>query len=106
MIYVAGFNPRVKAVVSEVPGMGQPADARGFTQAGTEGQRIAPSKARGEIDIVPRPAGMPDSLKGAGAYRSMWLYRPRSAAMNVCAPTLIIDQEREEYGVAKIRGWL
>lgn len=98
MIHVAGFDPRVKAVVCHVPGMGQVADARGFTQAGPEGQRIATSMARGEIDIVPRPAGMPASLKGAGDYRTMWLYRPRLAALNGRAPTLIIDQEDEEYG--------
>lgn len=98
VIHVAGFDPRVKAVVSQVPGMGQVADARGFTQAGPEGQRIATSMARGEIDIVPRPAGMPASLKGAGDYRTMWLYRPRLAALNGRAPTLIIDQEDEEYG--------
>jgi len=48
VIYVAGTDPRVKAVVSQVPGMGQAADARGFTRAGPEGQRIATAMARGE----------------------------------------------------------
>ena len=98
MIYVAGTDPRVKAVVSQVPGMGQAADAQGFTHSGPEGRQIATAMARGEVDIVPRPAGMPDSLKGAGDFRTMWLYRPRAAAANVRAPTLIIDQADEEYG--------
>lgn len=28
----------------------------------------------------------------------MWRYLPRAAAANIRVPTLIIDQEREEYG--------
>lgn len=98
VVYVAGTDPRVKAVVSQVPGMGQAADDRGFTHMGTKEQSIATAMARGEIDIVPRPAGMPDSLKGSGDSRTMWLYRPRAAAGNIRVPTLIIDQEQEEYG--------
>jgi uncharacterized protein len=98
VIHVAGTDPRVKAVVSQVPGMGQAPDARGFTHIGPAGQQIASAMARGEIDIVPRPPGMPDSLKGAGDSRTLWLYRTRVAARNVRAPTLIIDQEKEEYG--------
>ncbi|MEZ5557651.1 MAG: alpha/beta fold hydrolase [Pseudomonadales bacterium] len=98
VIYLAGTDPRVKAVVSRVPGMGQAPDAQGFTHIGPEGQQIATAMARGETDVVPRPAGMPDSLKGAGDFRTMWLYRPRAAARNVRVPTLIIDQEDEEYG--------
>lgn len=98
VIYVAGTDPRIKAVVSQVPGMGQAADARGFTHIDPEGQRVASAMARGELDIVPRPAGMPDSLKGAGDSRTLWLYRPRTLAANVRVPTLIIDQEHEEYG--------
>jgi uncharacterized protein len=98
VIYVAGTDPRVKAVVSQVPGMGQAPDARGFTHIGPAAQQIASAMARGEIDIVPRPPGMPDSLKGAGDSRTLWLYRPRVAARNIRVPTLIIDQEHEEYG--------
>jgi dienelactone hydrolase len=98
VLYVAGTDPRVKAVVSQVPGMGQAPDAHGFTHMDPEGQRVATAMARGEIDVVPRPKGMPDSLKGAGDFRTMWLYAPRIAARNIRVPTLIIDQEHEEYG--------
>lgn len=98
VLYVAGTDARIKAVVSQVPGMGQAPDADGFTHIDPEGQRVATAMARGEIDIVPRPAGMPDSLHGAGDFRTMWLYAPRVAARNVRAPTLLIDQEHEEYG--------
>ena len=63
-----------------------------------EGQKIASAMARGEVEMVPRPAGMPDSLKGAGDFRTMWRYLPRVAAANIRVPTLIIDQEDEEYG--------
>jgi hypothetical protein len=78
--------------------MGPAPDERGFTHIDPEGQRIATALARGKIEVVPRPAGMPESLKGAGDFRTMWLYRPRAAARNVRVPTLIIDQEHEEYG--------
>lgn len=98
VIYLAGTDPRVKAVVSQVPGMGQAADAHGFTHNAPEAQRIASAMARGEIDVMPRAPGIPDSLKGAADVRTMWLYRPRTAAANIRIPTLIIDQEAEEYG--------
>ncbi len=98
VIFVAGTDPRIRAVVSQVPGMGQAPDADGFSHMDPEGQRIATAMARGELDVVPRPKGMPDSLKGAGDYRTMWLYLPRIAARNIRVPTLIIDQEEEEYG--------
>ena len=69
VIYVGGTDPRPKAIVSQVPGMGSAPDADGFTHMPPEGQDIASRMARGEIDIVPRPAGMPDSLKGAGDFQ-------------------------------------
>ncbi len=98
VIYLAGTDPRVKCVVSQVPGMGPAADESGFTHRDPEGDRIAEQMARGELAVVPRPAGMPDSLKGAGDFRTMWQYQPRRAAANIRVPTLIIDQEEEEYG--------
>lgn len=98
VIYVAGNDPRIKAVVSQVPGMGSVPDERGFTAIVPEGQQIASAMSRGEVDVVPRPASMPDSLIGAGDFRTMWRYLPRVAAANIKVPTLIIDQEEEEYG--------
>lgn len=98
VIHVAGHDARVKAVVSQVPGMGQAPDARGFAHMGPEGQRVGAAMALGGMTQVPRPPGMPDSLKGAGDSRTLWLYQPRRAAANIRVPTLIIDQEHEEYG--------
>ncbi len=98
VLYIAGTDPRIKAVVSQVPGMGPALEQNGFAAIPPEGQQIGSAMARGEVDVVPRPAGMPDSLKGAGDFRTMWRYLPRVAAGNIKVPTLIIDQEEEEYG--------
>ncbi len=98
VIYVAGTDPRVKAVVCQVPGMGRPVDERGFAAPDAEAQALGSAMARGEVDLVPRAPGLPESLRGAGDLRTMWLHRPRAAARNIRAPTLIIDQEIEEYG--------
>ncbi len=98
VIHVAGHDPRVKAVVSQVPGMGQAPDAHGFTHMGPEGQSAGAALTRAELTQVPRPAGMPESLKGAGDSRTLWLYHARRAASHIRVPTLIIDQELEEYG--------
>ena len=61
-------------------------------------EMIASAMGRGEVEIVPRPDGMPDSLKGTGDFRTMWRYLPRVSARNIKVPTLIIDQQEEEYG--------
>ena len=98
VIYVAGHDPRIKAVVSQVPGMGSAVDADGFAAPPAEAQKIGAAMARGEYDVIPRPAELPDSLKGSGDFRTMWRYLPRVAAANIKAPTLILDQEEEEYG--------
>lgn len=98
VLYVAGHDPRIKAVVSQVPGMGPAVDARGFAVPAPEVQKLASAMARGEIAALPRPKEQPESLKGIGDFRTMWRYLPRVAAANIKAPTLIMDQENEEYG--------
>lgn len=98
VVYVAGTDPRVKAVVAQVPGMGQALDEHGFGAISDEGQRVSSAMARGEIEMITRSPGTPESLKGAADVRTMWLYHPRWAATNITAPTLLIDQEEEEYG--------
>lgn len=98
VVYVGGTDHRIRTIVSQVPGMGSALDEAGFTEMPPEGQQVASAMSRGEVDIVPRPAGMPDSLLGAGDFRTMWRYLPRVAAANIKVPTLIIDQEEEEYG--------
>lgn len=98
VLYVAGTDQRVKAVVSQVPGMGQAPDENGFATVPPEAHEMASAMARGEMDMVPRAEGVPDSLRGAGDLRTMWRYLPRVAAARIRVPTLIIDQEEEEYG--------
>ncbi len=98
VIYVAGTDPRIKAVVSQVPGMGSATDESGFAAVPREGQKLGSAMARGEVEVVPRPEAMPEALRGAGDVRTLWRYLPRIAAANVKAPTLILDQEEEEYG--------
>ena len=98
VLYVAGHDPRIKAVVSQVPGMGPAPDQNGFAAPAPQVQELASAMARGEIDSLPRPKEQPESLKGIGDFRTMWRYLPRVAAASIRVPTLIIDQEQEEYG--------
>lgn len=97
-IHMAGTDPRIKAVVSQVPGMGPAPDAQGFAAPMEEVQKLASAMARGEITMIPRPKEQPESLKGIGDFTTMWRYRPRVAATHIRVPTLIIDQQDEEYG--------
>jgi dienelactone hydrolase len=98
VLYVAGHDSRIKAVVSQVPGMGPAIDARNLAAPAPEVQKLASAMARGEISAIPRPAAQPESLKGIGDFTTMWRFLPRLAARNIRVPTLIIDQEQEEYG--------
>jgi dienelactone hydrolase len=98
VLYVAGHDTRIKAVVSQVPGMGPAPDQNGFTAPSADVQELSSSMARGKISDLPRPSAQPESLKGIGDFRTMWRYLPRQAAANIRVPTLIIDQEDEEYG--------
>ncbi len=98
VLHVAGTDPRIKAVVSQVPGMGQAVDANGYPAVPDEARAVGNALARGDCEVVPRPADMPDSLRGVGDVRTLWRYLPRVAARNIRVPTLIIDQEIEEYG--------
>ena len=98
VLYVAGSDPRIKAVVSQVPGMGPAPDGYGFVTPLAEVQKLASAMARGELSAIPRPKDQPEALRGIGDFTTMWRYRPRVAAENIKVPTLIIDQEQEEYG--------
>jgi hypothetical protein len=98
VLYVAGTDPRIQAVVSQVPGMGDAPDEFGFVTPMREVQMLGAAMTRGDLHQVPRPPGQPESLKGTGDFRTMWRYRPRHAARSIHVPTLILDQEDEEYG--------
>jgi hypothetical protein len=98
VLYVAGTDPRIKAVVSQVPGMSEVPDENGFVSPAPEVQQLGAAMARGELQLVPKPDGQPESLKGIGDFRTFWRFLPRVAAANIRVPTLILDQEEEEYG--------
>ena len=98
VLYVAGTDPRVRAVVSQVPGMGDAPDESGFVTPLPQVQQLGAAMTRGEFHHVPRAEGQPESLMGTGDVRTLWRYRPRVAAEKIRVPTLILDQEEEEYG--------
>ena len=80
------------------PGMGPAPSADGFVPPAAEAQALGAALARGELHAVPRPPEQPEALRGVGDFRTMARYLPRVAARNIRAPTLILDQEDEEYG--------
>ena len=98
VIFVAGNDPRIRDVVSQVPGMGGLPDSDGPPTVPAEGQPLGSTMAKGELWAAPRSPEMPESLRGAGDSRTMWRYLPRVAAQTISVPTLILDQEDEEYG--------
>ena len=95
--WVAGNDPRVKCVVSQVPGMG---GGRG-PAAVKYAQDLSVKQARGETEPVPFETG---KLGGKmAAYAQMRAnpakgigYSPAEAAAKITAPTMIIVAENEE----------
>ncbi len=95
--WVAGNDPRVKCVVSQVPGMG---GGRG-PAAVKYAEELAVKQARGETEPVPFETG---KLGGKmAAYAQMRAnpakgigYSPVDAAAKIAAPTMIIVAEKEE----------
>jgi dienelactone hydrolase len=98
VIHVGASDRRIKCIVSQVPGMGQPENLTGAEAQIEAAWRLGTRMARGEIDTIPRPDSQPEALRGVGDQRTMLRYFPRAAARKVRVPILIIDQEEEEYG--------
>lgn len=98
VVHVAGYDSRIKAVVSQVPGMGSPENEAPASAEPDPVEALATAMARGELDMVPRPPEQPESLQGIGDFRTMRRYHPRTAATRIRVPILILDQEEEEYG--------
>ena len=98
MIYVGAEDPRIKAIVSQVPGMGQPAELITEDVVAATVTPVSTRMARGEIDSIPRPPEQPEALAGIGDFAAMLRYSPRAMAKRIRVPILIIDQEDEEYG--------
>ncbi|WP_395750721.1 alpha/beta hydrolase [Prosthecobacter sp.] len=97
VVWVAGNDPRVKCVVSQVPGMGggRPPAALKYVN------ELAVKQARGETEPVPIETGKlggkmatyaqmrANPAKGIG-------YNPIEAAAKITAPTMIIVAEKED----------
>ena len=97
VVWVAGNDPRVKCVVSQVPGMGggRPQSAQKYAND------LAVKQARGETEPVPIETGKlggkmatyaqmrANPAKGLG-------YNPVEAAEKITVPTMIIVAEKEE----------
>lgn len=97
VVWVAGNDPRVKCVVSQVPGMGggRPQSAQNYAND------LAVKQARGETEPVPIETG---KLGGKMAVYAQMRANPAKglgynaveAAGKISAPTMIIVAEKEE----------
>lgn len=101
VVFVAGTDPRPKAVVAQIGGYGHPR-SEGFRDFAF--QRMA-DKARGRID-PPVPQGLDGapSLRGTPDVARQWGHSPVAAAEAVRVPTLFIDAEFEEYNTPDLQG--
>jgi len=94
--YVAARDPRIKAIVSQVPAFGRPR-ANYTPDALARAQSDATRRARGEIGYPPPSLREIGNLRGAPVRESFLLYAPIDDihAIKGCA-ILIIDAEKEE----------
>ena len=92
VVYVAAFEPRVKAIVSQV---GATDIARGIPQMYDGAEEEATSRARGEI-AYPEPFVREFNLTGLPLKTKGLRYSPNDVADQVKVPTLFIVAENEE----------
>ena len=92
VVFTAGHDERIKAVVAQIGGFGLPSEYRDFARG-----RLA-DRARGRIDPPVPQDGLdsPPGLKGTADVARMVDHAPLFAAERVRAPTLIMDAEFEE----------
>lgn len=101
VVFVAGNDDRVKAVVAQIGGFGFPPEYRDWAR-----ERAA-EKVRGLIDpVVPQNGlnGVP-GLKGTPDVARQEQHSQLAAAARVHVPTLIIDAEFEELNNRLEHGW-
>ncbi len=95
-VWIGSHDPRVKAVVAQVPAM----DSAGFVEAMPggleEAHRQEIRRARGEILPAPIDAPPLGELRGHPYVSRMARYSPRSVADQIRAPILILDAGKEE----------
>ena len=95
-VWIGSHDPRVKAVVAQVPAM----DSAGFVEAMPggleEAHRQEIRRARGELFPAPIDAPPLGELRGHPDSARMARYSPRSVAPKIRAPILILDAGNEE----------
>ncbi len=95
-VWIGSHDPRVKAVVAQVPAM----DSTGFVEAMPggleEAHRQEVRRARGEILPAPIDAAPLGELSGHPYASRMARYSPRSVADRIRAPILILDAGEDE----------
>ena len=99
--FVAGTDPRIKALVAQIGGYGHP---RENWYRDLAYQRMA-DKARARID-PPVPQGVDTSpgLRGTPDLARQFGHSPLLGAEGIRAPSLFIDAEFEEYNEAALQG--
>lgn len=95
VVMVAGTDPRVKCMVSQVGAVGGAALDTSATGDDPLEQRSV-QKARGNDPIMPPAEGAHESLVGHPDWAKMTRYNPILQAHRITAPSLFIDQEGEE----------
>jgi dienelactone hydrolase len=101
VVFIAGTDPRPRAVVAQIGGYGHPT-SDGFRDFAFK--RMA-DKARGRID-PPVPQGIDGSpgLRGAPDVARQYGHSPVKAAESIRVPTLFLDAEFEEYNTPDLQG--
>ncbi|HUP23774.1 MAG TPA: alpha/beta fold hydrolase [Thermoanaerobaculia bacterium] len=90
-IWAAAHDPRVRAVVSQVGGMGVP-----WPQMQAVAKQRATDIARGDAEPIPQDLDKTGQLRGTPHFAKMIQYDAVAVAHKVKAPTLLIDAENEE----------
>lgn len=101
VVYVAGHDDRVKAVVAQIGGYGLPAQYLPAARA------RAGEKARGSFRPVVPQAGLDGvpNLLGTPDLARMAAHSQLSGALKLHVPTLVIDAEFEELNNRLEHGW-
>ncbi len=101
VVFAAGTDDRVRAVVAQIGGYGHPREAW-FTDLAR--LRMA-DKARGRLDPpIPQGIDTAPGLRGTPDVARQFGHAPLEAAARIRVPTLFIDAENEEYNEPALQG--
>lgn len=101
VVFVAGTDDRVKAVVAQIGGYGFPNNPDYIATA----RKQAADKARALIDPpVPQQGGAGGVLRGTPDIARQFGHAPVQAAHGIRVPTLFLDAEFEEYNTPDLQG--